>query len=60
MLIETRTLGRKARPLDGWTIPEPPIDRDGDGDALTPWCAREDTEIRDPNILEWIRAARGQ
>jgi len=35
MFIETRTLGRKARPLDGWTIPEPPINRDGDGENLT-------------------------
>ena len=35
MFIETRTLGRKARPLDGWAIPDPPVDRDGDGDHLT-------------------------
>ena len=35
MFIETRTLGRKARPLDGWAIPDPPVGRDGDGDSLT-------------------------
>ncbi|HEX5436115.1 MAG TPA: hypothetical protein VFW98_03075 [Gemmatimonadaceae bacterium] len=35
MFIETRTLGRKARPLDGWAIPDPPIDRDGEGNRLT-------------------------
>ena len=35
MFIETRTLGRKARPLDGWTIPDPPVGPDGDGDHLT-------------------------
>lgn len=34
MFIETRTLGRKARPLDGWAIPDPPIDH-GEGDNLT-------------------------
>lgn len=35
MFIETRTLGRKARPLDGWAIPDPPVGRDGGGDNLT-------------------------
>lgn len=35
MYIETRTLGRKARPLDGWAIPDPPVGGDGDGDGLT-------------------------
>lgn len=35
MFIETRTLGRKARPLDGWAIPDPPVGRNGDGDNLT-------------------------
>ena len=33
MFIETRTLGRKARPLDGWAVPDPPVD--GDGGHLT-------------------------
>jgi hypothetical protein len=32
MLVETRILGKKARPLDGWSVPlEPPFDGDGDG-----------------------------
>lgn len=35
MYIETRTLGRKARPLDGWAVPEPPVGPDGDGGRLT-------------------------
>ena len=35
MIIETRTIGRRVRPLDGWTIPEPPIDGAGDGENLT-------------------------
>ena len=35
MYIETRTIGRKARPLDGWAIPDPPVGRDGDGENLT-------------------------
>ena len=30
MFIETRVLGRRARPLDGWSIPTPPPDHDGD------------------------------
>ena len=30
MFIETRVLGRRARPLDGWSIPTPPSDHDGD------------------------------
>jgi hypothetical protein len=34
MFIETRLLGRKARPLDGWTVPAPP-GTGGDGDGLT-------------------------
>ena len=34
MFIETRLLGRKSRPLDGWAVPGPPI-TDGDGDRLT-------------------------
>src|SRR5206468_4016544 len=36
MLIETRILGRKRRPLDGWTVPTPPGTGDEqDGDGLT-------------------------
>jgi len=34
MFIETRLLGRRARPLDGWSVPTPPSDGDGD-DGLT-------------------------
>jgi hypothetical protein len=30
MLIETRILGRKAGPLDGWSVPLPPPADDGD------------------------------
>ena len=30
MFIETRVLGRRARPLDGWSVPTPPSDHDGD------------------------------
>ena len=32
MFVETRVVGRKARPLDGWSIPLPPSSRD-DGDG---------------------------
>jgi hypothetical protein len=35
MYIETRTLGRKPRPLDGWDVPETPAGADGDGSRLT-------------------------
>jgi hypothetical protein len=35
MLIETRILGRKSRPLDGWAVPDPPTAGDGDGGGLT-------------------------
>ncbi len=35
MLIETRLLGRKSRPLDRWAVPNPPVSDDGAGDALT-------------------------
>lgn len=36
MLIETRVLGRKARPLDRWSVPGLPEGADaGDGDGLT-------------------------
>ena len=34
MFIETRLLGRKPRPLDGWTVPAPP-DIGADGEGLT-------------------------
>ena len=36
MLIETRLLGRKRRPLDGWTVPTPPGTWErGEGEGLT-------------------------
>lgn len=35
LLIETRVLGRKGRPLDRWSVPLPPADTGGDGDGLT-------------------------
>jgi hypothetical protein len=35
MLIETRVIGRKARPLDRWAVPNPPTSGGGDGDSLT-------------------------
>lgn len=35
MLIETRVIGKKARPLDGWAIPTPPGTESRDGDGLT-------------------------
>jgi hypothetical protein len=35
MLIETRILGRKSRPLDGWAVPDLPVSDDGDGGGLT-------------------------
>ena len=35
MLIETRVVGRKARSLDRWAIPNPPESDDGDGESLT-------------------------
>lgn len=34
MFIETRILGRKTRPLDGWSVPAPP-DLGGEGEGLT-------------------------
>src|SRR5690348_2684116 len=34
MIIETRALGKKSKPLDGWTIPVPPTEP-GDGEHLT-------------------------
>ena len=36
MLIETRVLGKKARPLDRWSVPTPPAWSDrGDGGSVT-------------------------
>ena len=35
MFIETRVLGKKSRPLDGWSAPTPPADADDGGDGLT-------------------------
>ena len=35
MYIETRVLGKKSRPLDGWSVPTPPGFGDGHGDNLT-------------------------
>ena len=35
MFVETRVLGKRARPLDGWAIPLPPDARDSHGDGLT-------------------------
>ncbi len=35
MLIETRILGKKSRPLDGWAIPTPPNEPGDGGDGLT-------------------------
>ncbi|HEX3157310.1 MAG TPA: hypothetical protein VHQ45_02240 [Gemmatimonadaceae bacterium] len=36
MLIETRILGKKASPLDRWSIPDPPMPAErGDGDSFT-------------------------
>lgn len=40
MFIETRSLGRKARPLDGWAIPDPPAARDGGSLTLRELIAR--------------------
>jgi hypothetical protein len=34
VIIETRILGRKARPLDGWSVPAPPDLGDGEGLTL--------------------------
>lgn len=35
MLIETRVLGKKARPLDGWSVPITPDPHDGGDGGLT-------------------------
>ena len=35
MFVETRLLGRKARPLDDWSIPVPPREPGDGGDGLT-------------------------
>ena len=32
MFVETKVIGKKARPLDGWSVPTPPPER-GDGDS---------------------------
>lgn len=32
MFVETRIIGKKARPLDGWSVPSPPSEN-GDGDG---------------------------
>ena len=102
LLVETRVLGRRSRPLDRWSIPVPPEFGGGGEDGaptlrelitrivhaeveafearqrarrLVPFLPfadddprtaevlskvlllARDTEIRDPNILERIRAA---
>ena len=31
MYIETKVIGRKVRPLDGWSVPTPPPELGGDG-----------------------------
>ncbi len=35
MVIETRIVGRKSRPLDRWAVPTPPPSDDTDGGGLT-------------------------
>jgi hypothetical protein len=35
VLIETRVVGKRARPLDRWSVPTPPILGDGGDDGLT-------------------------
>lgn len=35
MFVETRVVGRKARPLDGWAVPTPPLEPSDGGDGLT-------------------------
>lgn len=35
MLVETRLLGKRARPLDSWTIPTPPVDDNTRGEGIT-------------------------
>mgnify|MGYP001163258918 CR=1 FL=1 len=82
LLVETRVLGRRSRPLDRWSIPVPPEFGGGGGDGaptlrdlitrivhaeVEAFEARQgarrlvrflsEQEIRDPNILERIRAA---
>jgi hypothetical protein len=32
MFVETKIIGKKLRPLDGWSVPTPPSER-GDGDS---------------------------
>jgi len=35
MFVETRVIGERARPLDGWAIPTPPGPEPDDGGSLT-------------------------
>jgi hypothetical protein len=35
MFIELRQVGRKSRPLDGWSVPTPPGSVASDGDGIT-------------------------
>lgn len=35
MFVETRVIGKRARPLDGWAIPTPPGQESSDGGPLT-------------------------
>ena len=35
MFVETRVIGKKARPLDGWSFPTPPGVDERDGESLT-------------------------
>lgn len=35
MFIETRVLGKRSRPLDGWAVPTPPAEAGDGGDGLT-------------------------
>jgi len=35
MFVETRVIGKRARPLDGWAIPTPPGPEPSDGGPLT-------------------------
>jgi hypothetical protein len=35
MYVETKVIGKKARPLDGWSVPSPPPERGDSGDELT-------------------------
>ena len=35
MFVETKVVGKKLRPLDGWSVPIPPSDASGGDDGLT-------------------------